>query len=122
MDESYKTLVRQIRDRVRKFMQRADTRDLNLLVQNLEDRGCRVALFGGTIRDLMLQRAPRYPRDIDLVVEAGDVDCFFPLLMQAVVRRTRFGGLSPLHVALHGRRMVSPRHVGFSAHSGGANI
>ena len=92
MDEPYKTLVRQIRERVRKFMQRTDTRDLNLLVQNLEDRGCRVALFGGTIRDLMLQRAPRYPRDIDLVVEAEDVDRFLPLLMQAVVRRTRFGG------------------------------
>jgi hypothetical protein len=86
-------LVRQVRDRVSKFLQRRDMRELTRFIRRIEAEGGRVALFGGTVRDLLLQMPPRYPRDIDLVIEAEDIRDFVPFLTRPVLRKTRFGGI-----------------------------
>jgi hypothetical protein len=90
---NHEALVRQVRDRVSKFLQRRDMRELTRFVQRIEAEGGRVALFGGTVRDLFLQTPPRYPRDIDLVIESEDIRDFVPLLTRPVLRHTRFGGI-----------------------------
>jgi hypothetical protein len=61
------------------------------VIGHLSELG-RVAVFGGTIRDLALFGATASPRDIDLVVECDGVRDLSDSLMRFRPQRNRFGG------------------------------
>jgi hypothetical protein len=50
-------------------------------------------VFGGALRDLMVQGAKAEPRDIDVVVDCSSLDQLENLFSDYLVRKTRFGGL-----------------------------
>ncbi len=50
-------------------------------------------IFGGALRDLMVQGPSTEPRDVDIVVDRASVDDLAKLFSDVLVRRTRFGGL-----------------------------
>jgi hypothetical protein len=63
------------------------------VVERLRSRGWSAALFGGSLRDLVVGRAPVAPRDFDVVVAGVTVEALEEVFATHVRRRTRFGGL-----------------------------
>src|SRR5580765_5050606 len=50
-------------------------------------------IFGGALRDLMVQGSKAEPRDIDIVVDCSSLDRLENLFGDYLIRKTRFGGL-----------------------------
>jgi hypothetical protein len=63
-------------------------------LQRLTDRGLHGVIFGGTLRDLMVNGPSTGLRDIDVVVDGASVVELERLFSDVVVRKTRFGGLN----------------------------
>ena len=65
---------------------------LDVIEKAADRRGWRPLLFGGTLRDLLIEGCPP-PRDLDFVVPGASLDELREELGGHVERRTRFGGL-----------------------------
>ncbi|MGI5864914.1 MAG: hypothetical protein ACOX6T_23085 [Myxococcales bacterium] len=65
---------------------------LDVIEQAADRRGWRPLLFGGTLRDLLIEGCPP-PRDLDFVVPGVSLEELRAELGGHVERRTRFGGL-----------------------------
>lgn len=65
----------------------------NDMMLGLEGHGWSVTLFGGMLRDIMLNGIHQKPRDVDVVVGNVTSDHLFTVLSMHTKRRTRFGGL-----------------------------
>lgn len=59
----------------------------------IRDRKMTAFVFGGALRDLMVQGSNAEPRDIDVVVDCSSIEELERLFSDYLVRRTRFGGL-----------------------------
>ncbi|MFZ0181476.1 MAG: hypothetical protein WAL84_16645, partial [Candidatus Dormiibacterota bacterium] len=59
----------------------------------LTERGFDGVIFGGTLRDLMVNGASTGPRDIDVVVDGASVGDLAQVFQDVLVRKNRFGGL-----------------------------
>jgi hypothetical protein len=66
---------------------------LGKVVERIRRRGWSAALFGGSLRDLLVGSSPLGPRDFDLVVAAVTVSSLEAVFAEDIRRRTRFGGL-----------------------------
>jgi hypothetical protein len=93
---SEQILQKQLVSRVSKFLARDESsrrRALLSTVERIREHGWRGALFGGTLRDLMLYGVSRPPRDVDIVVDGPTADELARAFADLGSRRTRFGGL-----------------------------
>ena len=91
----------QLRKRLNKFLanRSQSRRPLRALLDQIRRAGWRAFIFGGTLRDLMINGAATVPRDVDIVVDGLSIEDLSHALAPHVKRRTRFGGL---HLEIQG--------------------
>jgi hypothetical protein len=84
---------RSLRAKVRGFFRSEDRgqRQVARLIDRLADVGP-IAIFGGMLRDLALDRIAAFKSDIDLVVARGDGERLHDALQPYAALRNRFGG------------------------------
>lgn len=89
------TSIADLRLRVRRFLSVRKCRivDGDDPISEMQSAGLEPHLFGGCIRDIAIDGPHAKPRDLDVVVQASDVDELQAVLAKWVVRKTRFGGL-----------------------------
>lgn len=59
----------------------------------IRDNGLNCFLFGGTVRDVLINGVAHRPRDLDIVFDESSFDQFSHLFAQSILKRNRFGGL-----------------------------
>ena len=93
-DSSIANLKSVLRKRVSDFLaaEGGHGRPLNQALQEIAERGRGAYLFGGMLRDLMIQGVSKDPRDLDIVVAelTPELESY---LKPHLKKRTRFGGL-----------------------------
>jgi hypothetical protein len=62
-------------------------------LDRIGERKMTAFVFGGALRDLMVQGSSAEPRDIDVVVDCSSIEELERLFSDYLIRRTRFGGL-----------------------------
>jgi hypothetical protein len=62
-------------------------------IRQLTQRKLNAVIFGGTVRDLMVQGQAARPRDVDIVVDGASTGDLEKIFHRFLVRKTRFGGL-----------------------------
>ncbi|MCU1254023.1 MAG: hypothetical protein JWM83_322 [Candidatus Angelobacter sp.] len=62
-------------------------------LRRIREHNMSAFVFGGALRDLMVNGPSAEPRDVDVVVDCSSIDDLVGLFSDYVVRKTRFGGL-----------------------------
>jgi len=90
-----------LRDRIGRFFANRARERQRLLqtLQTIKGFSGPAFIFGGVIRDLMLNGPSISPRDVDVVVGAVDLKDITAVFSENLTRRNRFGGL---HLAIGG--------------------
>jgi hypothetical protein len=68
-------------------------RPLLRILRSFDQSSSSLFFFGGLPRDLIAYNRPRQPRDVDLVMEADEVETVLEKFEPSLIRRNRFGGL-----------------------------
>jgi len=84
-----------LRQRVSRFLSDGSRlkKPLTRALRRLTERGFHGVIFGGTLRDLMVNRASSGLRDVDVVVDGASLGELENVFHDVLVRKTRFGGL-----------------------------
>jgi hypothetical protein len=90
-----------LRQRVSRFLSDGSRlkKPLTKALRRLTERGFDGVIFGGTLRDLMVNRASSGLRDVDVVVDGVSLGDLEKVFHDVLVRKTRFGGL---HLSVSG--------------------
>ncbi len=99
-DNAKHDLLKRLRNEVARFYRR-DNRlwkePVVSMLRSLQQANLEAVFFGGTLRSLLVSRVigkrQGRPRDIDIVISGGSIDCIREFIEDKIERETRFGGV-----------------------------